>query len=93
MGNKSEKWKLTNCCQRCILQLLNSVRFYFRTKFALKAVKEWQKGIVLALLVSGEVLTKFTRNCDEMLTAAGRSLRLYDGDLRGDLLTVLVLGI
>lgn len=38
MGKKSEKWKLTNCCQRCILQLLNSIRFYFRTRFAFERI-------------------------------------------------------
>lgn len=38
------------------------------------------------------LLTKFTRNGDEVLTV-GRSLRLHDGDLRGDLLTVVVLTI
>lgn len=38
MGKKSEKWKLTNCCQRCILQLLNSIRFYFRTRFAFESI-------------------------------------------------------
>lgn len=63
----------------------------FSSKIQMKAMKGWQN--MLALLVSGEVLTKFTRNCDEMLTTAGRSLRLHHGDLCGDLLTVLVLGI
>lgn len=65
----------------------------FSNKIRIEGNERVAEGILLALLVSGEVLTKFTRNCDEMLTAVGRSLRLHHGDLRGDLLAVLILAI
>lgn len=38
------------------------------------------------------ILTKFTRDCDEVL-AVGRSLRLHHRDLSCDLLTIVVLTV